>query len=98
MPGSVVYEELALDNELTLADQVDRLNEDLLQVEFPGKVLLDLGWYPAFSNQGQFQVYVVRDANWDEPLFYAEVASLDVLYSVLEAARRTAAEAAMVAV
>lgn len=96
-PGRVVYEEFTIDDGRESVEQVDRLNEDLLQVEFPGDVVLDLGWYPAFRREGQFQVRVIRHFNWDAPIFYAEVKGMDVLLSVLEAARQTALEAALVA-
>jgi hypothetical protein len=96
-PGRVVYEEFTMTDEQELGEQIDNLNEDLLQVEYAGGVLLDLGWYPAFNHTGQFQVRVIRNFTWDAPIFYAEVTKMDVLRSVLEAARRTATEAALVA-
>ncbi len=94
-PGHIVYEELAVDNWQEWIAQEDNLNEDLLQVAFPGEVVLDVGWYPAFSRHGKFQVRVIRDAQWDTPIFYAEVAGPDVLRSVVDAARQTATEAAL---
>jgi hypothetical protein len=97
-PGLVVYEEFSLNEKAEWIDDVDNLNEDLLQVTFPGNIFLDIGWYPAQTARGQFQVRVIRDMDWDNPVFYAEVASLGVLRSVLEAARRTAVETALVAV
>lgn len=96
-PGRVVYEEFTMTDEQAWDEQIDKLNEDLLQVEYPGDVVLDLGWYPAFNHKGQFQVRVIRNFTWEAPIFYAEVTKIDVLRSVLEAARRTAAEAALVA-
>jgi hypothetical protein len=95
-PGRVVYEEFTLDDKKTWVEQIDQLNEDLLQVEFPGDIVLDVGWYPAFNHKGQFQVRVIRDYNWDAPIFYAEVTKMDVLRSVVDAARQTATEAALV--
>lgn len=96
-PGRVVYEEFTLDDEQDWVEQIDKLNEDLLQVEYPGAILLDLGWYPACSRQGQFQVRVIRNFSWETPIFYAEVTKMNVLRSVIEAARQTATEAALVA-
>jgi hypothetical protein len=96
-PGRVIYEEFTLDNEQAWGEQIDSLNEDLLQVEYPGAILLDLGWYPACSRDGQFQVRVIRNFSWEAPIFYAEVTKINVLRSVIEAARQTAREAALVA-
>ncbi|MCB0111674.1 MAG: hypothetical protein KDE53_37380 [Caldilineaceae bacterium] len=96
-PGQVVYEEFIVEGEEPWTTQIDNLNEDLLQVVFPGNLLLDVGWYPEFDRQGQFQVRLIRDEQWDTPIFYAEVAQLELLRLVLEAARQTAAGAALVA-
>ncbi len=93
-PGRIVYEEWHINEQQKLATQTDYLEEDLLQVTFSGDIILDVGWYPANSDAGQFHVDVIRDANWDEPVFHAEVKNLDVLYSVLGAARQTALDAA----
>ena len=53
-PGCVVYDEFTIDDGREGIEHVDRLSEDLLQVKFPGDVLLDLGWYPAFNHERQF--------------------------------------------
>ena len=42
-PGRVVYEEFTITDEQDWGKQIDTLNEDLLQVEYPGDVVLDLG-------------------------------------------------------
>lgn len=97
-PGQVAYEEFPLTEAKEWVGQLDDLNEDLLQVEFPDNVVLDIGWYPERDPKGQFQVRVIRDLAWDSPLFYAKVSTLGVLRSVVEAAKRTAVEAALVAV
>jgi hypothetical protein len=96
-PGRVVYEEFPLNKKKEWIDEIDNLNEDLLQVTFPGDTVLDIGWYPAQSRKGRFQVRVSRDADWEHPIFYAEVVSLTVLRLVFEAARRTAIETIVVA-
>lgn len=95
-PGRVVYEEFTITDEQDWGEQIDTLNEDLLQIEYPGDILLDLGWYPACSRDGQFQVRVIRNFSWDAPIFYAEVTKMKVLRFVIEAARQTATEAALV--
>jgi hypothetical protein len=42
-------------------------------------------------------VRVIRNFSWEAPIFYAEVTKINVLRSVIEAARQTAREAALVA-
>ena len=43
-PGRVVYEEFTLADEQAWGEQLDNLNADFLQAEYPGDILLDLGW------------------------------------------------------
>lgn len=48
--GNVTYSETYLD-------------EDMLQVEYPEKLMLDVGFY-----HGIFKVYIIRDFNWKTPV------------------------------
>lgn len=66
-----------------LMDQVADLKEDLAQVRYEGGILVDIGWYPEFSGDGEFSVRVVQEADWDEPLFQEEHRSLDGLLACL---------------
>ena len=44
--------------------------EDLLQVQFFNeKYILDVGWYPHIGRNGKFKVYVVKNCDWQNPLF-----------------------------
>ncbi len=68
--GEILHWDLTpVDAQLPLRDQLEHLKEDLAQVRYPSCVVLDIGWYPECSDSGVFQVMVVRDENWDAPLF-----------------------------
>lgn len=68
--GKVVFWELEfLDLARPLTEQLDELKEDLAQIEYPGERVLDIGWYPSFSEEGQFVVRVVATSDWDTPLY-----------------------------
>lgn len=44
--------------------------EDLLQVQFFNeKYILDVGWYPTRGKNGKFKVYVIKNYDWENPLF-----------------------------
>jgi hypothetical protein len=58
-----------LDEATPACDQIDELQEDLAQVEFPGALLLDVGWYPEFSADGAIVISVIRSEHWEEPLY-----------------------------
>lgn len=83
-----------LDQSKPLPEQSDGLTEDLAQVKYPGEVLLDVGWYPEFSEMGKFAITVVRKSNWDEPLAAYSVTTMDGLYSSLSTASAIASNAA----
>jgi hypothetical protein len=67
--GRVVFWDMdSIDPDRPLANQLSELKEDLVQVIFPGDLLIDVGWYPEFSEEGAFLVTVVNEMDWDEPL------------------------------
>ena len=82
-----------LDEAHPLPAQADELQEDLAQVEYPGGVVLDIGWYPEFSERGAFNVYVVSNDDWDHPLFQRTCPTFAALWTVLAEATALAAKA-----
>ena len=88
--GEVVFWDLDLLDALKpLKEQCDLLKEDLAQVTY-GPVILDVGWYPSFAADGGFTVMVVREADWDEPLFKGRADTTDGLLGLLQDAIRIA--------
>lgn len=74
--GIVIY------NDLDVEDLY--LKEDLLQVEYAvnefSKILVDLGWYGDEAEQkGIFKILVLKDSDWDNPIYTMEFESLDDL-------------------
>jgi hypothetical protein len=67
--GRVTYDSWNIDPSVPLAQQTENLTEDLLQVAYENCVILDVGWYPELSPDGQFGVKVVLDYDWQEPWF-----------------------------
>lgn len=80
--GQLTYAELAL---LDLDDEA-WWKEDLLQVEYQGGFLLDVGWYGDEQDGGEFQVCVIRESDWSSPAFQCSVMDRDTLLPVLEQA------------
>ena len=84
--GQVTFWELDfLERTKPLVDQLNGLKEDLVQIEFP-RELLDVGWYPEFSEVGAFTVKLVRDFNWDEPIFEVKCRTVDELVFCIDKA------------
>jgi len=81
--GDVTFWDLDfLDAGIPLPEQLDDLKEDLAQAHYGGFVL-DIGWFPSFSEQGTFVVRVVHESDWEAALFLEKPATLsDMLESV----------------
>ena len=68
----VTYDSLsALDLRQPVDVLVDDLGEDLLQITCANGDIVDVGWYPAWSEQGCLRVVAVRGQDWEAPVFSA---------------------------
>ena len=61
-----------LDLARPVAAIVDDLGEDLLQIACVNGDIVDVGWYPAWHEQGRLRVVTVRGQDWEKPLFSAQ--------------------------
>ncbi len=78
--GKVVFWDLTfLDAATPLEEQANDLKEDLVQVSYPGGVVLDIGWYPDCAPDGEFMVLVVKDADWQSPALCERARTVDQL-------------------
>ena len=69
----ITYDSLSpLDLRQPLATLVDELDEDLLQITCANGAIVDVGWYPAWSEEGRLRVVAVRDQDWEAPVFSAQ--------------------------
>lgn len=50
-------------NALYATDKPSYLTQDLLAIELPGKVFIDVGWYPENNPAGEYQIVVFRDSS-----------------------------------
>ncbi|MGG0658294.1 hypothetical protein [Rummeliibacillus pycnus] len=68
-PGEVVYNGLDFNIEVPLKEQLFSLKEDLFQVNYYDKYLIDVGWYPEFDEAGSFNICIVENYNWSDLIF-----------------------------
>lgn len=86
--GIVIFDNFHIDEKQPLENFLEDLKEDMLQVEFPGGFLLDIGWRPSFNIQGSFFVFLIKDYNWGAPIFSDSASNIEVLkLKVSEAVR-----------
>ncbi|MBD5135691.1 MAG: hypothetical protein HDT39_06990 [Lachnospiraceae bacterium] len=67
--GKITYNEFNIDFSVPYSEQVEELLEDLIQIEYKNGYLIDLGWYPEFNPQGKFIVQVIKNYDWENPIF-----------------------------
>ncbi|NBI28156.1 hypothetical protein [Chengkuizengella marina] len=77
--GNIVYNDFQIDPKLPLKKQIDNLKEDMFQVEFLNKYLIDIGWYPCTDINGMFIIYIIKEYNWEEPLYKENCRSIEEL-------------------
>ena len=70
--GRIVYNEFDINFDEDFSNQENCLLEDLLQISYADGYLLDLGWYPEFDANGNFKMQVIKDGNWDSPIYFRE--------------------------
>ncbi|MBN3865816.1 hypothetical protein HCU66_26895 [Pseudomonas frederiksbergensis] len=85
--GKIVYDDLSPLKNIDPVDQIDLLKEDMLQVEYAGAFLLDIGWYPSFDITGSFQIRAIKDFDWGAPLFFAKAKTTQLLIKEMMAAQ-----------
>jgi hypothetical protein len=62
------------------------LDEDLFQVGYNHKnyYIIDVGWYPAFSQDGSFRIVIVENGNWNDFLYEKRTRDYKQLYKYME--------------
>jgi hypothetical protein len=91
--GAVAFWDLTfLDATRPLPSQVEDLKEDLAQIRY-GDVILDIGWSPSFSESGAFVVRVVRESDWEAPLFFERHSAITDMIAAVRRAVPIAAAA-----
>ncbi|PTT32561.1 hypothetical protein [Pseudomonas sp. HMWF021] len=71
--GKIIFDEISKLSNLEISLIIDDLKEDLLQASFPSGQILDIGWYPEFSENGSFKILLISNRDWDSPT-YSETA------------------------
>ena len=85
--GTIVFDDLTpIDLSLPFEDNEDDLKEDLLQIEYPGELIIDAGWYPSFDKDGEFQIRIIKGSDWETPYFIRSGKTAEELFNHLEEA------------
>jgi hypothetical protein len=82
-PGKVVYNDFDISKEKPLSEQIYSLKEDLFQVNYDEKYIIDIGWHPEFTTKGNFKICVIKDFDWANPVFIKKTKDLEKLKSYM---------------
>lgn len=65
----------------------ESLKEDMLQVSYESGYLLDVGWYPSFDPSGCFQIRVIKEYDWENPVHISSAQSYNEVIEKITAAQ-----------
>lgn len=84
--GIVIYENFFwLFQDASVLHDKYELSEDLLQVSFFNEeYILDIGWYPSLGKKGKFKIYVIKNHDWDNPIFVKSKKKISSLAKTIE--------------
>ena len=82
-PGKIVYNDFNIDANIPFEQQIFSLKDDILQVNYNDKYLIDVGWGPEFDLSGKFKIRIIKDLNWKKPMYFKRTNSLDNLYKIV---------------
>ncbi len=84
LDGVVSYNGFDIDKDIPFADQWYNYTEDILQIKYGDRFLLDVGWYPEHDPKGKFSIVAVVDQDWMNPLLKTKCSTLDELKKAIE--------------
>ncbi|KHN55406.1 hypothetical protein [Pectobacterium fontis] len=77
--GNVTFDDFHIDEEQPLENYLDILKEDMLQIEFPGEFILDVGWRPSFDIKGRFFIALIKNYDWENPIYHSSAKNIEDL-------------------
>ena len=81
--GDIVCNTFEFNPTLPLDEQTSSLQEDLIQIQLPHNYILDIGWYPSENPHGAFHLYLVKEQNWEVPIYFKKEKSVTHLNTII---------------
>ena len=83
-PGKVTYDGFDVNPSMPFEKQLDSLREDLFQVSYNGKYTIDIGWLSDGDPKGNFIVCIIKDYDWEAPIYRKQTNNLKQLDQFVE--------------
>lgn len=84
--ANIAYDDFDINPNLEFDKQKYSFKEDILQIIWDDKKLIDVGWYPEFKENGSFCIRIVEDYDWDKPAWKNRTKSIIKLKQLLQQA------------
>jgi hypothetical protein len=88
LDGIITYNDFDINENVAFEEQKYSFKEDILQIKFGDRFLLDVGWYPEMNPKGAFTVVAIQDYDWDEPVVKIKCRTLKTLKKAIEKAAK----------
>jgi hypothetical protein len=82
--GIITYNEFHIDESIPFEEQRYNYQQDILQIEFGKRFVLDVGWYPEMNPAGHFTVRAIFDNDWIHPVSKIKCRTLSELKKAIE--------------
>ncbi len=82
--GDIVYNDFDIDENLSFEEQKYSYKEDILQITFGDRFILDVGWRREFNPAGHFVIKVIQDKDWLNPVSKIKCKTLSKLKKAIE--------------
>lgn len=82
--GKITYDGFDLNETIPFAEQIFSLQQDMLQIEYGRRFVLDVGWVPDLDPKGCFLIMVIQDRDWLNPISKIKCKTLSKLKKAIE--------------
>ena len=84
LDGVITYNDFDIDPNIPFEIQKYSFKEDILQIEFGERFVLDVGYSPEFEPNGNFVIQAIQDNDWMNPISRIKCQTLDKLKKSIE--------------
>lgn len=84
--GKIIFHNFDIDPAIPFEKQKWSFKEDLIQITFGENYLVDVGWYPEADKNGCFVIEMIRNFDWENPLFEKQCKSYQGLKQCIQEA------------
>lgn len=82
--GKILFNDFPENIEFSTPEVYEELKEDLIQILYSNRFLIDVGWYPSFQENGKFTLLLIENNNWEKPVFKKRTRSIKVVRETIE--------------